>query len=89
MEKIWKAKHISITLKSKLFIASVVSVLMYGCEAWIVSKELENRINSFGTTCYRMWLGIKTSDRVRLEEIYKRVNQNGEKTAQLDRACVA
>jgi hypothetical protein len=62
-------------LKGRIFNASVVSVLLYGCEAWIVSKELEGKVNSFATTCYRMWLGIKPIDRVRLEIIYKMVNQ--------------
>jgi hypothetical protein len=75
LEKIWKGRHIPPALKGKIFMASVISVLLYGCEAWIVSKELESKINSFATTCYRMWLGMKPVDRIRLDEIYKKVNQ--------------
>ena len=36
LDKIWKAKHICPILKGKISSASVFSVLLYGCEAWIV-----------------------------------------------------
>ena len=73
LERIWKTKHIPISLKANIFVASVVSVLLYGCEAWTVSKDLEKRLNSFATTCYRMWLGISPLDRVKNEEVYAKV----------------
>ena len=40
MEKIWRSKHIDLALKVRFFDASVVSLLLYGCEAWIVDKSI-------------------------------------------------
>ena len=75
MEKIWKATHLPVRLKASIFEATVISILLYGCETWIVTKELERKLNSFATTCYRMWLGVKPLDKVKNEEIYKKVQQ--------------
>ena len=53
--------------------ASVVSVLCYGCESWIISKQLEHQLNCFGNKCYREMVGISLMDRVTNEELYNRV----------------
>ena len=65
MEKLWRAKHVSIWLKKNIFKASVVSVFLYGCETWIVSQIMADKINSFATSCYRIMLGIRRIDKVR------------------------
>lgn len=75
LEKIWKAKHLPIKLKANIFETTVISVLLYGCEAWIVTKDMERKMNSFATTCFRMWLGIRPLDKVSNEEVYKTVEQ--------------
>jgi hypothetical protein len=36
LNKIWQAKHVPTKLKINIFIASVLSVLLYGCETWII-----------------------------------------------------
>ena len=75
MEKIWSAKHIPIKLKVNIFDASVLSILLYGCETWIITPKLEQRINSFATNCYRQMLNIKRVDKVKLDNIYAQVNK--------------
>ena len=47
-----------------------VTILLYGCESWIISKDMENKINSFGTSCYRIMLNIKRIDKVPNVTIY-------------------
>ena len=56
--------------KVKLFDTTCVTVLLYGCESWVISKDMENKINSFGTSCYRIMLNIKRVDRVPNTTIY-------------------
>ena len=59
MERIWKARHIDLTLKVRIFEASVQSILLYGCESWLIDQKLESRINTFATSCYREILDIR------------------------------
>ena len=69
MERIWRAKHIDLTLKVRIFEASVQSVLLYGCESWVVDQKKESKINTFATSCCRELLGISRLDRVPNEQI--------------------
>ena len=72
----WKPEHlrrcpsISISTKIKLFNTTRVTVLLYGCESWVLSKAMESEINAFGTSCYRIMLDIKRIDRVSNATIY-------------------
>ena len=59
----------------QVFIASVVSILLYGCESWVIDEELEKQINSFATTCYRSLLGIKWCDHVSNEKVLEKVKK--------------
>ena len=70
LEHLWKSATIPISTKVKLFDTTCVTVLLYGCESWIISKDMENKINSFGTSCYRIMLNIKRIDRVPNATIY-------------------
>ena len=59
LEKLWRAKHVTLKLKLDIYKASVISILLYGCETWIVNEDMANKINSFATNCYRKMLGIR------------------------------
>ena len=73
LKDIWKAKSISIQLKIRLFKASVLSILLYGSETWIINKQQKSMFDSFATSCYRIMLNVKRTDRITNEEIYNRV----------------
>ena len=75
LDKIWSAKHVPLHLKTGIFEASVVSILLYGCESWVIDEELEKQINSFATTCYRSLLGIKWCDHVSNEKVLEKVKK--------------
>ena len=75
MEKIWNAKHVPIKLKTSIFDASVLSILLYGCELWIITPKIEQQINSFATNCYRHMLHKKRVDKIKLDDIYKQVDR--------------
>ena len=54
----------------KLFNTTCITVLLHGCESWVISKYMEKKINYFGTSCYRIMLNIKRIDRVLNATIY-------------------
>ena len=64
LEHLWRCPRISIANKIKLFNTTCVTVLLYGCESWVLSKAMESEINAFGTSCYRIMLNIKRIDSV-------------------------
>ena len=70
LERLWRCPNISISTKIKLFNTTCVTVLLYGCESWVLSKAMESEINAFGTSCYRIMLNIKRTDRVSNAKIY-------------------
>ena len=45
-----------------LFYTTCVIILLYGCESWVISHDMENKINAFATSCYRIMLNIKRKD---------------------------
>ena len=73
--KIWTASHLSIELRISLLSASVFSVLLYGCEAWKLCLEDENRLNSFAMRCYRHILGVEYHEHISNVDIYTRVGR--------------
>ena len=62
LEKIWRSSSTSIATKVKLFNVTCVTVFLYGCDSWILSTTMENKINAFATSCYRIMLNIKRLD---------------------------
>ena len=70
LERLRKSPSIPISTKVKLFNTTCITVLLYGCESWVISKDMENKINSFGTSCYRIMLNIRRIDRVPNATIY-------------------
>jgi len=70
LERLWRSPEISITTKIRLFNTTCVTVLLYGCESWVISSDMENKINAFATSCYRIMLNIKRIDRVSNAQIY-------------------
>jgi len=71
LDKIWRANHVHLSLKINIFKTAVLSVLLYGCETWVLTKHLEQELDGFGTNCLRFILGIKRIARVRNEAIYE------------------
>ncbi|XP_078617621.1 uncharacterized protein LOC144885572 [Branchiostoma floridae x Branchiostoma japonicum] len=74
LQKIWSSTSLPTSTKIKLFNVTCVPVLLYGCESWVLSSDMENKINSFATSCYRIMLNIKRLQRVSNSEIYRVTN---------------
>ena len=74
LEKIWRNSSISLATKIRLFNTTCVTVLLYGCESWVLSVNMENKINAFATSCYRIMLNIKRLDCVSNARIHVMTN---------------
>ena len=75
MKNVWKSTAIPIHLKINIFQASCQSILLYGCESWIITKQLEKELNSFATSCYRVMLNIQRLDKISSYTILEKVQQ--------------
>ena len=51
----------------------VISIILYACESWILTAELENRTHSFEMRCYRRLLNISYKDHVTNEEVRRKI----------------
>jgi len=58
LRKVWLSTLIRKDTKIKIFNACVKSVLLYGCETWIVISKIRRKIQSFVNRCLRYILRI-------------------------------
>ena len=64
LERLWRSSELPISTKIKLFHTTCVTILLYGCESWVLSQDMECKINAFATSSYRVMLNIKQRDHV-------------------------
>ena len=53
---------ISLELRKRLLKCYVWSVLLYGCEAWSMSKAMKKRLEAFEMWCYRRICRVSYTD---------------------------
>lgn len=76
IEFILKAPKLSVKMKMRIFNALIVSILLYGCEAWVLDDKLRKDLDVFARKCYRTMLGIIQSDAHMTNiTLYSKVNQ--------------
>lgn len=71
-KRVWENKKLTINTKVKVYHSCVLSTLLYGSEAWILSSSQERKLNTFHMRCLRRLLGITWQDRIRNEDILER-----------------
>ena len=76
LKNIFKSKTLTKEIKISIFKTAVLAVLLYGCESWIITKQLEQSLNSFATNCYRIMLNVKKSERKSNDQILKEVKMD-------------
>ena len=76
MKDVFHSKTVPLALKIHIFEAACVSILLYGCESWIINQKVRDSLYSFATNCYRIILGIKRLDKVSNEKVYEMVNRS-------------
>ena len=69
MGKIWKS-DMNPGLKKRFFIATVESILVYGCESWALNDTMEKDLNGTYTRMLRKVLNVHWSSHTTNEELY-------------------
>jgi hypothetical protein len=64
LSNIWQASDISKKTKTSLFKSLVLSVLLYGCETWKLTKGEEEKLDIFQTKCLRRIFKIRWREHV-------------------------
>ncbi len=72
LERVIKDKKMSLELRKRIVMCYVWSVVRYASETWILSKAMQDRINSFEMWCYRRLHRIKWTEKVTNEEVLQR-----------------
>ena len=75
LTEMWESGEVSINVKLMLLESCVMSTLMYACETWTLKKTDRDRLNAFEMECYRKILGVKWQDKVRNEDIRKKLGK--------------
>lgn len=69
LNKVWKSK-LSIKARTDLFVSTVESVLLYGSEAWTLTKALEKSLNGTYTRMLRIVKGVSYAQKLTNKVLY-------------------
>jgi len=61
--RVWANQHLSIHVKIRVYVACVLSMLLYGCETWPTCRY-QKRLNAFHFRCLRSILGVSWRDHI-------------------------
>lgn len=70
LNKIWNSTQLTRNLKIRFFKSNCISVLLYGCETWKMTSEIENQIQVFVNRCLRRILRIRWPEVISNEELW-------------------
>ena len=59
LHRIWYNRNIKTSTKVEIYRAAVLTVLLYGCEAWTTTQALERRLKAFHQRCLRKILHVR------------------------------
>ena len=76
MAKVLTSRKLSIPLKIQMKNCYVFSILMYGAEAWTLTKPLEKNLEPFQMWCMRRIERVSWKEKVTNEQVLERLNTN-------------
>ena len=76
MAKVLTSRKLSIPLKIRMTNCYVFSILMYGAEAWTLTKPLEKNLEAFEMWCMRRIARVSWKEKVTNEQVLERLNTN-------------
>ena len=74
LKPIWNSKQLSTKTKVRVYRACVISVLLYGCESWGMTKCVEEMLEKFFHKSLRMLLNVNWTMFVSNVEVRRRAN---------------
>ena len=78
MKKVWQSS-MQDDLKRRLFVATVESVLTYGCEAWALSVKDEKALDGVYTRMLRVALNVSWEDHITNVDLYDKLPRLSDK----------
>ena len=69
LRKVWTSS-LKRSIKVRLFIATVESVLLYNCDTWTLTKQMEKSLNGVYTRMLRVALNVSWKQHLTNEELY-------------------
>ena len=70
----WRNSKYSQKLKLRIYNSNILSVLVYVCETWRITAQLEKPLRAFSNNCLRSILNIHWAERIRNDEIHSMTN---------------
>ena len=80
MQKIW-ASSMNAGLKKRFFLATVESILLYGCETWTLTVAMEKALDGCYTRMLRRVTNVHWSAHITNEELYGNIPKLSDKVA--------
>ena len=72
---VWIDKSLSLNFKIRLMRSLVTSILLYACESWTLTAELQRRIQAMEMRCYCKILHISYKEHVANEGVRAKIQQ--------------
>jgi hypothetical protein len=57
-----RSQKLTINTKFRLYNAACISILLYGCESWVLTNKDRNKLDVFHRTCLRIMMGYNQSE---------------------------
>ena len=73
LKPIWNDQNITLISKVRLMRTLIISILLYACETWTLTIELQRRIKAVEMRCYRRLLHISYKDHITNEIVCKKI----------------
>ena len=73
LKPVWNDQNITLRSKVRLMRILIISILLYACETWTLTIELQRRIKSVEMRCYRRLLHISYKDHITNELVCKKI----------------
>ena len=80
MSKIWKS-NMDQSLKKRFFVATVESILLYGCESWALTVTMEKSLDGTHTRMLRSAMNIPWDSFTTNDEVYGQLPRISDKIA--------
>ena len=85
--RVWSDQHCSIHVKIRVYVACVLSMLLYSCETWPTHRHQGKRLNALHFRCLRSILGVSSRDRIPYTTILERAGAPDVFSLRIYRLC--
>ena len=75
LKPVWNDRSTSLSSKIRLMRSLVTSIFLYACESWVLTAELQRKIQTMELRCYRKILHISYKDHATNEEVHAKIQQ--------------